>query len=215
MAIPQDIIDNIIEAVDDRRSLKECALVSSSFLLPCRKHLFSKLFLGYNRSRPSHWQSLHRFLVENPVIHSFVRSITIYDFSYDTFNCVWNNPSLIAILRLPFCCLQSFFIDNVGERMRWDNDFGTELLDTLSTIIHSSTLKTLYITGVYVPIMLFLGVNLTKLELTGLSLYDFDGAQSRLLTSEGAATTAFHSVVDHCVLKDIRPTYGTRFPTFA
>ena len=107
VTIPQDIIYNIIEAVAsggyNRRSLKECALVSSSFLLPCRKHLFSNLYL----SRDQNCQRLHQFLVENSVVQSFVRSITI--------DLCWllNCTSLIAILRLPFCCLKSFSMDKM------------------------------------------------------------------------------------------------------
>ena len=82
-----------------------------------------------------------------------------------------NRTSLIAILRLPFCCLQSFSItgNDVWSRapLNW-NDFSSELKDTLSTVIHSSTLKTLYLNKVRVPIMLFLGINFTKLGLTAL-----------------------------------------------
>ena len=44
--IPQDIIDNVIVAVgDDTHLLKQCTLVSSSFLLPSRKQLFSRITL--------------------------------------------------------------------------------------------------------------------------------------------------------------------------
>ena len=222
VAIPQDIIDNVIEAVgDDRRLLKECALVSSSFLLPCRKRLFSKLCL----SRDQTCQRLHQFLVENPVVQSFVRSIAI-DLD-ELLNCT----SLIAILRLPFCCLESFCITknklNNGWRkapLIW-SDFSGELKDTLSTdstVIHSSTLKSLYLREVALPIsMLFLGnvsINLIKLELTDGLSNEFDGEQSRLLTSgasEGVATTAPHRVVDHCIWRCFDAVHGTRFPTFA
>ena len=206
VAIPQDIIYNIIEAVgDDKRLLKACALVSSSFLLPCRKHLFSKLSLI--RASDQTCQRLHQFLVENPVVQSFVRSITIG--LYKLLNCT----SIIAILRLPFCCLESFSI------FGWNwNNFSSELKDTLSTVIHSSTLKTLHLDGINVPNMLFLGINLTKLELSNVSFNEFDGKQSRLLTpgaSGEMATTAPHTVVDHCVWNYFEPVpvYGTTFPT--
>ena len=99
--------------------------------------------------------------------------------------------------------------------MGW-NDFSSELKDALSTIIHSSTLKTLSLKGFRVPITLFLGVNLTKLKLTDHLLPDeSDVAQSRLLikeASDGVATTASHTVVDHCVWTCL---HGTRFPTSA
>ncbi|KIL56625.1 hypothetical protein M378DRAFT_89061 [Amanita muscaria Koide BX008] len=215
VAIPQDIIDNIIEAVgDDSRLLKNCALVSSSFLLPSRKRLFSQISLRDDQA----CQRLHQFLVENPVIQSFVRSIAI---RYQTFQL--NCTSLVAILQLTFCYLESFsIIDiNIGKQWYWDqdpsnwNDFSSELKDALSTIIHSSTLKTLYLTEVSVPIMLFHGIHLTKLVLHSLLLNDLDGEQSRLLTSaasEGVATTASHTVIDQCVWNfDTVPR--TRFST--
>ncbi|KIM92278.1 hypothetical protein PILCRDRAFT_762268 [Piloderma croceum F 1598] len=212
VAIPQDIINNIIEAVgDDSHLLKKCALVSSSFLLPSRKHLFSKNFLRDDQA----CQRLHQFLVENPIVQSFVRSITI-SWGYKTSK---SHASLIAILQLLFCCLESFSISSSlwYQALNW-NDFSSELKDALSTIIHSSTLKTLDLNAVKVPIMLFHGLHLTKLELSSLSPNDFDGEQSRLLTpaaSEGVATTASHTMIDHCVWNFYEPVHGTRFPTSA
>jgi hypothetical protein len=46
--LPQDIIDNIIAAVGI--VLKQCTLVSSSFLLPSRKQLFSRISLRSDES---------------------------------------------------------------------------------------------------------------------------------------------------------------------
>ena len=95
VAIPQDIIDNIIEAVgDDKRLLKKYALVSSSFLLPCRKRLFSKVSLG----RIEICEEFHQFLVENPVVQSFVRKITFKLHRSSWRFTTMNRTSLIAIL---------------------------------------------------------------------------------------------------------------------
>ena len=220
--IPQDIIDSIIEAVgNDTYLLKECALVSSSFLLPSRKYIFSKLSFIGRPEQVCNWQRLYQFLVENPVIQSFVRSITIEPDCYTLYEPL-NHPSLIAILRLPFCCLESFSIDNMRTRvsLNWDN-FSSELKDTLSTVIHSSTLKTLHLSKINMPILLFLDINLSKLELTAFLLRDLGVEQSRLLTlaaskGGGAATASLsHTVVDHCVWNFFKPVYGTRFPTSA
>ena len=191
--IPQDIIDNIIETLavddyDDGRFLKRCAVVSSSFLLPCRKHLFSKLSLRFDET----CQSLHQFLVENPGVLSFVRSIAIKP----TYPRQWNRTWFIAILRLPFRCLESFYIDNKHYQLNWNKDFSSELKDALLSIIHSSTLKNFYLENIFrVPTMMFLGINLTTLGLTNLLRNNFDDVQSRVVTSEEVATT----VVDHCV----------------
>jgi hypothetical protein len=98
MEIPQDIIDNVIAAVgDDTRVLKECTLVSSSFLLPSRKQLFSRITLKSDQS----CQGIHQFLVKNLAIQSFVRTIILTD---DWHYCrskslEWvNGKSLLAIL---------------------------------------------------------------------------------------------------------------------
>ena len=107
-------------------------LMSSSFLLPSRKHLFSELTLRRDHA----CQRLHQVFVENPVVQSFVKSITIMPYE------PLNYTSLIAVLRLPFCCLESFSIigNNLWTPLNW-NVFSSELKDALSTVIHLSTLK--------------------------------------------------------------------------
>ena len=88
----------------------------------------------------------------------------------------------------------------------------------LSTVIRLPTLKTLYLSKIRVPIIFFLGINITKLKLSDVSTVASEGEQSKLLTpgaSEGVATTASHTVVDHCAWKCFRPVHGTRFHTLA
>jgi len=107
MEIPQDIIDHVIAAVGhDEHLLKQCALVSSSFLRPSRKKLFSQIILsGWDETS----QRLHQVLIQNPVIWTFVRSIAITQYLEDeTSKCQLN--STLAILQLPFCCLERFSI---------------------------------------------------------------------------------------------------------
>ena len=210
--IPQDIINNIIEALDnDDRLLRKCALVSSSFLLPCRKRLFSSLSLTNNQACPR----LYQFLVENPVVQSFVKSMTITsDWGYRASGFPLSNwTSLVAILRLTFCCLESFSI-YMGNTSNW-NDFSSEVRDALSTIIHSSTLQTLDLTGVNVPIAFFQGIHLAKLVLNTLWLNGLDGKQPSFLTPaalEGEAT-ASHTVLEECEWNFFSPVHGTRFST--
>ena len=201
--IPQDIIDNVIAAVgDDARLLKQCTLVSSSFLLPCRKQLFSRISLDSNET----CQGVQQFLVQNPVIQSFVRSISLkpeHTYSSDmSFEWV-NGTSLLAILRLPFCRLD-FFSINVHREHRWAvetlftwNSFSSELKDALSNIIHLSTLKTLSLTNItQVPFAFFLHiVHLATLELRSLLPYDFDGKNSSSLIRAALKGV----VIDRCV----------------
>ena len=207
--IPQDIIDSIIVAVgDDTHLLKQCALVSSSFLLPSRKKLFSRITLSSDQT----CQRLHQFFLQNPLILSSVKAITLTEYltSWRTREIEWiNSTSLPAILRLPFCCLECFSINFSPD---WDlkpwnwNTFSSELKDALSNIIHSANLKTLSLEGVTkVPITFFLYiVHLTTLELHFVSPNDFRDENSSSLTealaaSKGVAPTPSHLVIDRCM----------------
>jgi hypothetical protein len=141
VAIPQDIIYQVISEVgDERELLKQCALVSSSFLLPSRKQLFSEIYLRTERAA----QRLRQCLIKNPIIQSFVKRIAIGPWLLDESNRLFNSSSLPTILQLQFCCLESFWISSVNyDRLDW-NYFSSELKDALSNIIHSSTLETLH-----------------------------------------------------------------------
>jgi hypothetical protein len=217
---PQDIIDNVIAAgSDDTHLLKQCSLVSSSFLLPSRKHLrlFSRITIGSDKT----CQGIHEFLVENPVVQTFVRAITLTD-SDSMHTPEWiNGTSLLAILQLPFCCLECFSIgfpndddgamvtwltEPTGEESElWDwNYFSSEMKDALSNIILSSTLKTISLDGITnVPTTFFSRItHLTTLELHSLTPSDFCDENSSTLTRaslKGVAPLDSHAVIDRCV----------------
>ena len=136
-----------------------------------------------------------------------------------------NGTSLLAILRLPFGCLECFSI-NLGQCYTnpkpWDwNKFSSELKDALSNIIHSSSLKTLSLRGITkVPITFFLQiVHLATLELNSLSVDDFFDDNSSSLTPMTS-----HTVIDRFVWRlreglgynyDYEYMPSTRFPSFA
>ena len=212
MEIPQDIVDIVIAEVgDDISSLKQCALVSSSFLRPSRKQLFSRIVLRSDQNS----QGFHQLLVRNPLIQSFIKSITIFGDGSRSVNPKWmNGTSLVAILRLPFCCLERFSIvmcPDYWNMIPWNwNSFSSELKDALSNIIYSSNIKTLSLEGINkLPNTFFLHVvHLPTLELHFLSPNDFGYESSSSLTSMG--------VIGRCVWhlrkNDVR---GTRFASSA
>ena len=208
--IPQDIIESVIAEVgDDTRLLKQCSLVSSSFLLPSRKQLFSRIALRNDQT----CKGIHQLLVQNPVIQPFVRIITLEE-SNEGYEFL-NGTSLPAILRLPFRRLECFTIWNSGRKFWHWNSFSSELKDALSNIIHSSSLKTLSLETITdLPITFFLQiVHLTTLELLSFYPIDFDDESSSLLTSKGVAP-----VIDRCMWYVRREDgYGlsTRFPLSA
>lgn len=218
LAIPQDIIDDVIAAVGrDKDSLKRCALVSSSFLLPCRKQLFSEISLRNDQSA----RRLHQFLVQNPAMQSFVRSITINDINEWVEGIGLRmcrsllDTSLPALLRLQFRSLEIFSF-NMTHPCQW-NDFGSELKHAIASIIyiHSSTLKTLDLGKIIdTPINLFLGiVHLTKLELQQYSLPKHDYLLTPADLTTGVTANASPAVVDQCVwhLGRVRYHHGTSF----
>ena len=218
LEIPQDIIDNVIAEVgDDTRLLKQCSLVSFSFLLPSRKKLFSKITLRNDQT----CRGIHQLLIQNPVIQSFVRAITLKG-SWDWQIPEWmDDTSLPAILQLPLRHLEAFSIKNCYNRTPWDwRSFTSEMKDALSNIIHSPSLKSLSLEAVTnLPTTFFPQiVHLTTLELRSLSPYDFDNENSSLLTSKGVAPMATNTVpvIDRCVwyVKGIE-MYGMRFPLSA
>jgi hypothetical protein len=197
MTIPQDIIYSIIAAVgDDRQLLKRCALVSSSWLLPSRKQLFSQVYL---RSIPAS-QRLHQVLIQNPVLQCFVKCIII-QYDSQTSNLL-SSASLLAFLRLAFSNLEIFSI-RVRPYFYW-NRLSSETTDALSNIVHSATLKTLGLNNaINVPVTLFFGViHLRRLELDSLPPNHFVGGQSNAPTPTAfreVATTASCVSIDECV----------------
>ena len=217
--LPQDIIDNVIAAAgDDTHLLKQCSLVSSSFHLPSRKQLFSTVTIGDDKTK-----GIHQLLIQNPDIRTYVRAITVI---WDE-ECIDDRTSelLLAILRLPFCCLESFSIvyedhrrdlafylnpeDHVYDLRcdSWDWDrFSSEMKEALSNIILSSTLKTLCLDEITnVPTTLFLQIDhLTTLKLQSLTPNDFvDEYSLTRAASKGVApapiASSSHTVIDRCV----------------
>ena len=193
LKLPQEIIDNVITAVGyNPRVLKQCSLVSSSFLRPSRKQLFSRISIRSDET----CDRIYQFLVQNPVIRSFVRSFTL-NASILHRDWEWlNGKSTLAILRLTFCCLECFSIVFPGYHSNWKLDwncFNSEMKDALSNIIQSSTLKTLSFVGLTnVPITFFLHiVHLTTLELD--SFFPIEENSSSLTRA------ASKSVIDRCV----------------
>ena len=208
--IPQDIIDNVIAALgNDKDSLKQCALVSSSFLLPSRKQLFYSISFGSNGEA---CHRLHQVLVQNPDIRSCVRRLNVY---HGRGSKLTFDKSLLPILQLPFCHLREFSLSYLWS-VNWSG-LSDELKDALSTLIHSPTLKIVALVNIdNAPITLFLGiVHLTKLNLSSVSLNYSDDEQPSSLTPNVVATTTSDTVIDQCVWSFGGSMHGRKFPKYA
>ena len=201
--IPQDIIDNVIAAIgDDKDLLKKCALVSSSFLHPSRKQLFTEIHISSYRP----CDGIHQLLVQSALIRSFVRTINLDLTIISPYSEGEKSTPLFDVLRLPFCCLERFSIfagRNAFSYEPYNWNDSSEMKDALSNIIHLPTLKTLSLYCVRMPIAFFHRiVHLTTLELSYLSPYDFGNKNSSSLTraaSKKVRPTASDAVIDRCV----------------
>ena len=134
MDIPQDIIrvNSVIAAVgDDTRVLKQCALVSSSFLLPSRKQLFSRI--TSKATNPARGFISFSFKIQSgsPLLEPLFSLTTLGPLGDANLP---NGKSLLAILRLPLCCLECFSL-NMRHWFKlekpWES-FSSELKDALS-----------------------------------------------------------------------------------
>ena len=204
---------------DDTQLLKQCSLVSSSFLLPSRKHLFSRISI----TKDENCQGIHQFLVQNPVGQTFVRTITLIESTPNWLTPPgWiNSTSLLSILRLPFCCIEHFSIVSreddddvicaypISEPEDWSSElwnwncFSSEMKDALSNIILLSSLKTLSLEGfTNIPTTLLLHIaHLTTLELHSLTpndFYDENSSSPTPAASKGVVPMASDTVIDRC-----------------
>ena len=115
--IPQEIIDEILNrlaADSDRWSLRECALVSKSWLPSCRRHLFRAIH--FNRADVDRWLKTFPVPEESPAHHFRDLSVEVklgelfleefsehipWFTSVESFNLMWRGGAPRSSLRLP------------------------------------------------------------------------------------------------------------------
>ncbi|KAF5374483.1 hypothetical protein D9615_009064 [Tricholomella constricta] len=74
LRIPEDIISTILDELSsDIEALKQCSLVSQSFLPLCHKLLFSDICLYH----PTRSRGICRLIVDNPSFASYIRTVEI------------------------------------------------------------------------------------------------------------------------------------------
>jgi hypothetical protein len=216
MFIPLDIIENILSEIgDDTPLLQQCSLVSSSFHLFSRKHLFSEVFIKSAQT----CRRLHLVLVQNPEIPPLIRKIRILDPGNNRSSHVlspemgWiNGDSLFNILQFPFRflrCLEFSIAKADYTRNLYPLDWTclrNELKAALSSIVQLSTLETLSLDGInHLPTTFFLNIaRLMTLELTFLSPDLFCDENTSSLTRAASnlnlkEVMSITSQVDQCV----------------
>ncbi|KAJ7159207.1 hypothetical protein C8R43DRAFT_351785 [Mycena crocata] len=90
-ALAQELLDNIVEHVDERATLKACALAGTALVAPSQRSLFSTVGIGRESSQiPELWDAgagaacfttFERFLAfitSSPRLGSYVQSLSVY-----------------------------------------------------------------------------------------------------------------------------------------
>ncbi|KAJ7468226.1 hypothetical protein B0H11DRAFT_2284180 [Mycena galericulata] len=75
-AIPQELIDCIIDEVDDLKSLQACALTAQTFRGPSQRKLFHSLSVLSNHRSPG-YSAAHSLLKESPHLATYIKRLTI------------------------------------------------------------------------------------------------------------------------------------------
>jgi hypothetical protein len=79
--VPHDIICSVLEMVpqDDTNTLKQCSVVSRSFLTPCQRKLFSITYLSLFKGSLSRLRHLYGLLFSRRYIASYIRELHVID----------------------------------------------------------------------------------------------------------------------------------------
>lgn len=146
LLIPADIIYAIIDEIrTDTHTLKQCSLVSRSFLSYSHRHLFAAIQLDH----PTQCRGLYRVLMQNPSLVSYIRRLVIVanvkpEFRGRDWVTIENTLSTVILM---LHNLHAFTLRNTFERpIAWDVlpiDFRSAILDLSTTGIHTITLHNL------------------------------------------------------------------------
>jgi hypothetical protein len=149
--IPQDIIETVIEKIspNDRETLKQCSLVSQSFLAPSQKPLFAVVYLTKGRID---CQRLHRLLVHSPHIAAYVRELHVIvssdpPYFRGTRKWVYGEETFPRLLQALKPWLRSFSLSVKYDSLNW-NRFRSELQSALLDLLTSPNLISVRLTSI-------------------------------------------------------------------
>jgi len=122
--LPQDIIHAVIEKIspNDIETLKQCSVVSQSFLVPSQKQLFSVIHLTL-KGRFS-CQRLHHLLLNAPHIATYIRELHVVFFSdsphlQHTRKWIYGEETFPHLLQLMKPWLKSFSLAGKYNSVNW------------------------------------------------------------------------------------------------
>jgi hypothetical protein len=162
--IPYDVIETIVERLrNDKATLKNCSLVSHSFLLLSRRWLFSVILLDTSLAS----QRLYHLLKVNPTIAPMIRELFIKIDSYPGSTGVMHDRYLPTTLGL----VSSLHLLSLHctYKLTWQ-DLSTELCSAI--VPHFESLAAVKFSSLRLPISAV--TNFTKLRSLSLLDIDFD-----------------------------------------
>lgn len=147
--IPQEIMDQIIvEAQDDKSTLKSCSLASSLLIAPSRKRLFGRVvFSGEDKAR---YEDFYHLTLTNPRLPTYVRSLRVDGLVY-----IRPERTILPTILKSFVNLRSLALIAGDYTATWAS-LGLQLQAALLDLIRSTPLTHIDIDIVSWPLSSFL-----------------------------------------------------------
>ncbi|RDB16504.1 hypothetical protein Hypma_002950 [Hypsizygus marmoreus] len=144
-ALPQEILDRVLDNILSTSSLINCALASRSLLFRSQLHLFSQITIDH----PGRCQQLYIIFTENHRLSAYIRKLTLSFRSHrwlDHLNCLTMQATVPPILDM-LTSLRSFvFI--LDMHLEWQ-DLNQQVSDALFRLFARPSLLSIHLAGIY------------------------------------------------------------------
>ncbi|KAJ7832090.1 hypothetical protein B0H14DRAFT_3872092 [Mycena olivaceomarginata] len=188
--LPQELFDTIIDKIRDKDTLKACALVATSFLLPSQRNLFRKIRLG-EHSRDTF--AVFATLAEFPRLVSYIRDLTIF-----MWDLVSENILAVAVILRSVQSIESLFV--FGGFGNWGR-LGDEACSVLLHFLSRPSLRRLELSNVLgIPVALIFAA--TTIPVLSLKYVRMDLGED---ISEQLHASAPVPRLRHLILDDVAP----------
>jgi hypothetical protein len=188
--LPQELFDTIIDKIRDKETLKACALVATSFLLPSQRNLFRKIRLG-EHSRDTF--AAFAALAEFPRLVSYIRDLTIF-----MWDLVSENILAVAVILRSVQSIESLFV--FGGFGNWGR-LGDEACSVLLHFLSRPSLRRLELSNVLgIPVALILAA--TTIPVVSFKYVRMDLGED---ISERLLASAPVPRLRHLILDDVAP----------
>jgi hypothetical protein len=184
LTVPQDIIDNVVDALNgDKDTLKSCAVVSRSFFTPSRRNFFSNIHLDDSAQT----ERLYNLLVSRPEISSLIHELTVTPAVYHRTGTAM---ALANILRM-LSQLRSLLWGHRNAMLIHWTDLSSELQSALVDSLQSPNLTIVkFIRFRNVPMSVFNAFT----RITTLSLIEIGGDEQQTMVIPATVLAYLHTL---------------------